>query len=175
MIHPLGVDDLENNSLFKVSDVDLSQFLILQELLELLRNENLKLSSNHVFRGKFRVVSSNVNAKEDYEITKDELEELNAQVHQYTDKISKLGYIMREELEKICRCYVQGANVPWRRIYPDDCYTKISIPTYCFDRIRCWITPFGEEHDSSETEISTNKTESVNRMKNHKVEEECFF
>ena len=37
----------------------------------------------------------------------------------------------------ICNQYVKGNNIDWKAIYPDG--NRISIPTYSFERKRCWL------------------------------------
>lgn len=42
-------------------------------------------------------------------------------------------------LKDICTLYVKGANVNWEELYKDGRYRKMSLPTYPFDRGRCWV------------------------------------
>lgn len=144
-----------------------------EELLELLKRENYKHDSNKVFRGRFRVISNNVKAQEDYEITREKLEEFSGQARRFAANAGELEHMERQDLETLCRYYVQGANLPWGIIYPDNCYTKISIPTYCFDKLRCWINPPAERVIAANNTAQVNKMELVNKMKKQKIEEEC--
>ncbi len=42
-------------------------------------------------------------------------------------------------LDEICALYVKGANVMWKELYSEGDYFRLSIPTYPFDNVRCWI------------------------------------
>ena len=42
-------------------------------------------------------------------------------------------------LSEICSLYVKGRDINWDQIYPSGKFKKISLPTYSFERNRCWI------------------------------------
>ncbi|URZ00198.1 beta-ketoacyl synthase N-terminal-like domain-containing protein [Clostridium felsineum] len=42
-------------------------------------------------------------------------------------------------LEQIGKCYKEGAEISWEKLYGDKKYTKISIPTYTFEKTKCWM------------------------------------
>lgn len=44
-----------------------------------------------------------------------------------------------EVLQKICLLYCRGAEIQWNRIYVNQLVNKISLPTYPFEKKRCWI------------------------------------
>lgn len=44
-----------------------------------------------------------------------------------------------ELIEEICELYVKGANIDWEKLYNDKEHRKISLPTYPFERQRCWL------------------------------------
>lgn len=58
------------------------------------------------------------------------------------------------------RLWSCGYPVEWERLYKDTPVYKISIPTYAFQRVRCWIDPELNGPDilanSAESEITTN-------------------
>lgn len=39
------------------------------------------------------------------------------------------------------RLYVQGATIPWDRLYRQERRRRLSFPAYPFDRHRCWVKP----------------------------------
>ncbi|MCK4258376.1 MAG: SDR family NAD(P)-dependent oxidoreductase [Halanaerobiales bacterium] len=41
-------------------------------------------------------------------------------------------------LTDICKLYVEGAEVDWEILYVQEDVYKVSLPTYPFERIRCW-------------------------------------
>lgn len=42
-------------------------------------------------------------------------------------------------LEELCRLYVQGADVTWDKLYENEKARRVNIPTYPFERTRCWL------------------------------------
>lgn len=45
----------------------------------------------------------------------------------------------REALADICRLYVQGADIDWNRRFRFSNPMKIHLPTYAFEKTRCWL------------------------------------
>ncbi|TKI55076.1 SDR family NAD(P)-dependent oxidoreductase [Brevibacillus antibioticus] len=55
-------------------------------------------------------------------------------------------------LSKLCELYVKGANVDWESFYYGKKYQRVSLPTYPFDKQRCWIPlPSTETETFAET------------------------
>jgi len=44
-----------------------------------------------------------------------------------------------ELLYEICKLYVKGANIDFDELYRNKKITKVSLPTYPFERTRCWL------------------------------------
>ncbi|AEV69224.1 thioester reductase domain-containing protein [Acetivibrio clariflavus] len=44
-----------------------------------------------------------------------------------------------ELLYDICKLYVKGANIDFDELYRNEKIIKVSLPTYPFERIRCWL------------------------------------
>ncbi|WP_019912652.1 type I polyketide synthase [Paenibacillus sp. HW567] len=44
-------------------------------------------------------------------------------------------------LQSLAQLYVQGEAIPWTSLYADGHYQLISLPTYPFQDIRCWMEP----------------------------------
>ncbi len=144
-----------------------------EELLELLKGESYKKDNSKVFRGRFRLISNHVKEQEDFDITREKIDELSAHVKQFVVNTGTLEHMSFHALEMLCKYYVQGANLPWNIIYPDNCYTKISIPSYCFDKLRCWIDPPVQNVNVTDYTTRENKREPF-KMKKRKIEEECL-
>ncbi len=144
-----------------------------EELLDLLRRGNYADESDRVFSGRFRVISNNVQAQEDFEITRKQFAELSEESRNFVAEAGDLRTMKHQDAKKICKYYVQGAALPWNMIYPDAFYNKISIPTYCFDKTRCWIeTPSESATTTPKRELTTYK-ENADNMKKQRIEEEC--
>lgn len=44
-----------------------------------------------------------------------------------------------QSLEQLAAKYVQGAQINWNALYAGKHYKKVSLPTYPFERKRCWV------------------------------------
>lgn len=44
-----------------------------------------------------------------------------------------------ELLRELSRLYIQGAIIQWENVYPGNIYHKVSLPTYPFEKRRCWV------------------------------------
>lgn len=42
-------------------------------------------------------------------------------------------------LEDICRLYVKGADIPWRELYGNETRKRVRLPSYPFNKKRCWL------------------------------------
>jgi malonyl CoA-acyl carrier protein transacylase/thioesterase domain-containing protein/acyl carrier protein len=62
-------------------------------------------------------------------------------------------------LETLGRLWSCGYPVDWKRIYNENPVYKIPIPTYAFQRVRCWIDPI-----MNGAEISTNHSALENKL-----------
>lgn len=41
-------------------------------------------------------------------------------------------------LSQICSAYIKGARIEWKTLYQNQRYNKMSLPTYPFEKVRCW-------------------------------------
>lgn len=46
-----------------------------------------------------------------------------------------------EFLRELAQLYIYGLKIRWDLIYSKTKYKKVNLPTYCFARKRCWLTP----------------------------------
>ena len=54
-----------------------------------------------------------------------------------TDSIGRLEEKHIELIREICSAYVDGENILWSSLYHDT-HLKVSLPTYAFEKNRCW-------------------------------------
>lgn len=62
--------------------------------------------------------------------------------------------INRNLLQLIARAYVRGDRINWRSVYRGLSLPKISLPTYPFAKISCWIDPKTKENNSTTQSIT---------------------
>ncbi|NUT49950.1 MAG: KR domain-containing protein, partial [Saccharothrix sp.] len=88
-----------------------------------------------VSRGSFRLVLDGADKREPHDLTHAERDGLDreaaAAVAPATD---------RAALRRLASLYTRGADVDWRRVVPGDA-RRTSLPTYPFERSRCWVEP----------------------------------
>lgn len=64
----------------------------------------------------------------------------------------------RSQLLSFANLYVEGSNVDWQKFYKDQTITKISLPTYPFEKKRFWI-------EDVKKAIEKTETVSINNMR----------
>lgn len=69
----------------------------------------------------------------------------------YGDKQSKknTNTVVSDHLVKLAKAYTEGENVRWHSLYNKEQRYTIPLPTYPFERERCWISIPDPEHAAS--------------------------
>ncbi|MCK4258242.1 MAG: SDR family NAD(P)-dependent oxidoreductase [Halanaerobiales bacterium] len=113
----------------------------LKESLEKINIENLsQYQGPEIYYGNCQDI------KKDEEIIDNEKMDLNKKVDQELNGLLKTNPDIKT-LEKICRYYIKGADVNWSNLYDPAYVKRVSLPTYTFEKIRCWIDiPQGKKY-----------------------------
>ncbi|MCP4626143.1 MAG: hypothetical protein GY850_21920, partial [bacterium] len=77
--------------------------------------------------------------------------------------------LAEKDLEKLSNYWVKGFDVPWESLYKGKSVRKISLPTYPFEKRRCWI-----EASNKVTVLDTRKGRSE-KVEKEKIHEEIDF
>lgn len=101
-----------------------SQEELKMKLKEALGHDNVK----NVYRGYYKKSSK----------TDDNISEIKVLNQKAKIEIQKVS--CNADLGKLCEMYVKGALVPWKEIYNDMIYHKITLPTYPFQHNHFWIS-----------------------------------
>ncbi|MCR3759919.1 SDR family oxidoreductase [Clostridium felsineum] len=102
-----------------------------------LDNINLsKIDAEDIYFGKHKVISNIKSSKNIYEISEKEKLDLDSRVEKFTNNI--VEELSREEIIKICRLYVKGAEVEWKILYNGRNRHKVTLPSYEFENKRFW-------------------------------------
>jgi thioesterase domain-containing protein/3-oxoacyl-(acyl-carrier-protein) synthase/acyl carrier protein/ubiquinone/menaquinone biosynthesis C-methylase UbiE len=64
--------------------------------------------------------------------------------------------LAEKNMEKIAAFWSRGGKIPWETLYEAETMKRISLPTYPFERRRCWIAP-GPVSESFEEQGKTGK------------------
>ncbi|MNO13082.1 Surfactin synthase subunit 1 [compost metagenome] len=92
-----------------------------------------------IMEGVYRVVSESIQQRKPGEITEQDLNKISEEAEGEIRSIAANEKEAREQLEHICKLYVQGARVNWEALYTQDKVRKVALPLYPFERKRCWI------------------------------------
>lgn len=88
-----------------------------------------------VSRGSFRLVLDGADKREPHDLTHAERDELDREAAAVVASATD-----RAALRRLASLYTRGAEVDWRRVVPEDA-RRTSLPTYPFERSRCWVEP----------------------------------
>ncbi|MCR8843450.1 amino acid adenylation domain-containing protein [Paenibacillus sp. SC116] len=148
---------------------------IIAEDLDELREKLVRLTVNgetgeEVFTGMHRIVSKsgNMNLADK---TEQQIYELSEQASRIVKEYRELSYRdeyashRQEHLRKLGALYVQGAKVDWASLYQHAGCRRVPLPTYPFERNRCWIDT-ASTNTRATGEVTENRTrEPENVMK----------
>ncbi|PKM50196.1 MAG: hypothetical protein CVV02_12580 [Firmicutes bacterium HGW-Firmicutes-7] len=73
------------------------------------------------------------------EITDEQKDRYTTQISQFICDHISTGSNSSEKLREICKLYIKGLDIKWEALYRQEETYKISIPTYPFEKKRCWL------------------------------------
>ncbi len=116
---------------------------------KLMRLQDMKLNELDeagIYYGTHRIVLSGKERKKASELTEEE----KLTISNHANLKAKECSIKAEEalLVEIAQLYIQGAEVEWDDLYTDHKKFHLSLPTYPFERTRCWVERMKKEHAS---------------------------
>lgn len=102
--------------------------------------EDTEIDDSDIFMGEHKIVSSNYVDIDHGKIS----EEIKIKLSEKADKIigkqSAEVHLGIDELKQLCSLYIKGAIPDWSGIYSHTENYRIIIPTYPFDKNRCWLS-----------------------------------
>ncbi|WP_432409138.1 SDR family oxidoreductase [Wukongibacter sp. M2B1] len=99
--------------------------------------ENIEFEN--VFYNMHKVVAKEENKHEPNDISEMEKKEISKMANQRLEEYIISKEEKFEALVHLCNEYVRGGDVEWNELYKGKSYKRISIPTYPFERKRCWV------------------------------------
>ncbi|UNK15975.1 SDR family NAD(P)-dependent oxidoreductase [Paenibacillus sp. N3/727] len=83
----------------------------------------------------------------------------------------------RKLYAELGRLYVQGASIPWDRMYRQERRRRLSFPTYPFDRYRCWVnlTDHASKGKARHTSVKRNDAYEAARNESHDQDQSAFY
>ena len=76
--------------------------------------------------------------KNQEEMTEQQLGQLEHDVNQMIQQANTHSASYDMLLSQICTAYVKGVRIDWKTLYQNQSYNKMSLPTYPFEKVRCW-------------------------------------
>ncbi len=108
--------------------------------IDMINIESLdNINSEFVFCQKHNIIGLDKKEKSDFDITTDECKALTEAANSLMEKFLCTGMQDLEALKDLCELYVKGASVNWNSMYENKIRARISVPTYPFERKRCWL------------------------------------
>ena len=96
---------------------------------------------SNVYIGKHRIVSEKYLHRAEGEITEREARELTIEADSLISDLAAQDQYDYGKLDRLAYLYAKGAGVQWKNIYEGEKHNKVSLPTYCFERISYWAEP----------------------------------
>lgn len=107
--------------------------------LEEISLDGLEAQIQDVFYGEHKVITGFQADNDGNVMTEKDVREYSQQAKKIIDEMSSIDSLDRYLLISICNFYVNGAEIEWDHIYKYGSYRKLSLPTYPFERTRCWL------------------------------------
>jgi acyl transferase domain-containing protein/acyl carrier protein len=98
-----------------------------------------ELKQPWLFYGYHKIVSETKAKKGDGEISESRRVSMTKQSLELVEQAMDDAGLDENGLQQLCELYVQGADIEWERLYAGEERYRISLPTYPFERERCWI------------------------------------
>ncbi len=119
--------------------------LVVRDLNDLrmkLRHPSLAASKfEGVFFGYHQLIRESSADREPDDLFPNEQQAFNQRVQTLIDALLNSAGDTATLLEEVCRLYVNGATVDWQQLYRNQSFRRLNLPSYPFDRQRCWLEP----------------------------------
>lgn len=110
-----------------------------EKLKKVLKSGLKNYNDEGIFFKKHKLADSTKRVREEYDITREEKDELQLKADSLMADLQSETDIDRSFLENICRLYVSGAEIEWSDLYRFEQLSKVRLPVYPFGKKRCWI------------------------------------
>lgn len=100
--------------------------------------EHIKnIREESLFYGYHKLVNASKKFRQDGEINRDMKQKLDEEAERCLEQYIAQGE--EKSLKSACELYACGADPDWSSLYSDIGAYRVSLPTYCFQKKRCWI------------------------------------
>ncbi len=121
----------------------------LKNKIDLLSDNGIKsFSDEGIFYNEHIIAPPQKKNRTKQEISEDEKAQLTLEAKNITDDYNMEDLKDGSIIDRICDLYIKGADVEWENLYKGQIRKKVRIPTYIFEKNRCWID-IGKKADKS--------------------------
>jgi acyl transferase domain-containing protein len=114
-----------------------------------------------VYYGFHRLIPKNKVKRNESEISDYEKQELSEKAKEEMMKFISDEKSDEIALKRLGEFYVKGAEVEWEDLYRGEKRRKVSLPSYPFDRLRCWVEMEDKDEDKIDMMTDYNILENV--------------
>ncbi|WP_068773805.1 type I polyketide synthase [Paenibacillus sp. FJAT-26967] len=118
-----------------------SKEALLDKLRNLHRVADEPLAGDDVYFGRHQIVVNQKKKASSGTITEETRKQRSREADSFVSQVGEQDQPSRELLRRICDLYVAGADVDWSRLFGRQRIRKVNLPTYPFDKSRCWLAP----------------------------------
>lgn len=68
------------------------------------------------------------------------------------------NWLTKGKYEKLLELWVKGLEIDWNMLYRDGTPRRISLPTYPFNRQKCWFSDVGKEVEQPDVTLNSKQT-----------------
>ncbi|MDD4111512.1 MAG: SDR family NAD(P)-dependent oxidoreductase [Herbinix sp.] len=114
-----------------------SSFEQLREYIDSIVRNGVTKDFRLIHFGKVKTIHTGVDSNEDGIITDKEKQKITNLANMKSIMYANTN--QDDVLDEICSFYIKGADIDWELLFQGTKYAKLNLPTYPFQRERCWI------------------------------------
>ncbi|MCX8130383.1 MAG: amino acid adenylation domain-containing protein [Clostridia bacterium] len=112
----------------------------LEDKIRILLDRGLEgVQAEGIYYGEHKIVADSRKVAESGEITEGHVKELSKEAREIVCEIADSKDNSDEKYSQLCGLYIAGADIEWDLLYRNEKMRRISLPTYPFERKRCWL------------------------------------
>lgn len=92
-----------------------------------------------IYYGKHKLIANSASAKDTQDLSEQAKKNLSDLALEKLQFFLESNRTNRAILAEICQLYVKGADIVWENFYRGEDLSKIRLPVYPFDKLRCWL------------------------------------
>lgn len=128
---------------FRLAVLAKDNYELLERLRELSVSEFDYISNRRIFYGEHKLAPVNKEVLGEGEVTEAVVKETSIAAESKIRDFLSSAKESEDLIVEICKAYVKGAEINWEEFYKGRKYKRISLPSYAFEKKRCWVEAKG--------------------------------